>query len=68
MKGKATEYIQWKEAYAYASIKLKTHNRSYEQPVDDFYGEKPLGAGHFSYVLTFDGDDNLQIEATRDRD
>lgn len=65
-QGQSTGHLEWKIAYSYASVKLKANGKIYQIHPEDFVGEKPLGKGHFSYVLSIDQNDNLRIEVKQD--
>ncbi len=63
--GQATEYQPWNQAYRYAFVSLLAASKPKKiQPID-FVGEKFLGEGKFTYVLTIK-DDRLQIHAEQD--
>lgn len=66
-RGQTTEYLEWEIAYSYSSVELSANGKRYKLQPEDFVGEKPLGAGYFSYVLSIDQNDNLNIEAKQDK-
>jgi len=64
--GAASDYQEFQIAYAYSSVKLVAGtNRMAIMPLD-YVGEKPLGRGRFTYVITIVGPD-LDIRAEKDK-
>ena len=64
--GGVTEYQTFNVAYSYSSVKLVAGtNRMGYYPMD-YVGEKPLGRGRFTYLLTIGPDSDLTIRAKKD--
>lgn len=54
LNGDSTEYREWSIAFRIARVVAQTPLGEFTiQPID-FVGETPLGAGNFTYELTFD--------------
>jgi len=49
--GGTTSYQQWTEAYLYEPVSLSADSKEFTYRVMDHMGEKPLGAGKFTYVI-----------------
>jgi hypothetical protein len=65
--GATTDYQTWKTAYRYSPVTLIAGSKPMQiQPID-YLGERELGTGHFTYVLTVRGG-QLDIRVERDED
>jgi hypothetical protein len=65
--GATTDYQTWKTAYRYSPVTLIAGSKPMQiQPID-YLGERELGAGCFTYVLTVH-EGRLDIRAERDDD
>ena len=67
--GQATPYQETEKAYRYATTQVITASDTARIQVIDFVGEKPLGGGRYTYVLSFfEGNPrSLTLELRRDR-
>jgi hypothetical protein len=64
-RGEATDYQYWDQAYPYAYVSLTAASKQQIIQPRDFVGEKLLGKGKFTYVLTL-WRGSLQISAEKD--
>ncbi|WP_143167381.1 hypothetical protein [Massilia sp. CF038] len=46
-----SKYQPVTNAYPYAPLRLDVANKTFEWMPDDYYGEKPLGNGNFTYSI-----------------
>jgi len=65
--GVQTAYQTWKNAYRYSTVTLIAASKLMKfQPID-YVGERELGVGHFTYILTvYEG--RLNIHAEKDEE
>jgi hypothetical protein len=65
--GATTDYQTWKAAYRYSPVTLIAGSKPMQiQPID-YLGERELGAGRFTYVLTI-REGRLDLRVERDED
>jgi hypothetical protein len=67
--GQTTSYVPVRPAYRYANVSLAAGGHSMRLQIEDYFGEKPLGKGNFTYVLTvhdIQSDSGLDIRAEMD--
>jgi hypothetical protein len=62
----STKYQHWEVAYEYAFVSLTADSKTLEIRPIDFFGERPLGEGKFTYVLTISRDGRLEMRAEKD--
>jgi hypothetical protein len=64
--GSTTDYQNWKTAFSYSSVMLSVGSKQMQfQPID-YLGERELGVGCFTYVLTV-REGRLDIHSERDK-
>lgn len=64
-QGRRTGYEHWDVAYQYAFVSLLAGKKPHKYRPTDFSGERPLGDGKFTYVLTLENGE-LRIRAEKD--
>jgi hypothetical protein len=65
--GAATDYQVWRRAYRYASVSLLADAGQMTMTPIDYVGERKLGEGHFTYVLTIqEGRLNISVEKEKE--
>ena len=60
-----TDYQTWEIAYRYSSVILSASSNPMQLQPIDYLGERELGVGHFTYVLTV-REGRLDIQVERD--
>jgi hypothetical protein len=63
--GATTDYQTWKTAYRYSPVMLIADSKPMQLQPIDYLGERELGDGHFTYVLSI-REGRLDIRADRD--
>jgi hypothetical protein len=64
--GATSGFQTWAVAYRYAAVSARIGDHQFSTVPDDFNGEKPLGAGQFTYVIVLrTASESKWLEATK---
>lgn len=64
--GQSSGYHTLPVAYRYARVGLVAGTRVVQLVPDDYVGERPLGHGRFTYVLSMDGSGQIELGLEKD--